>query len=63
MGNVSGNDRECGLIAIKPSGVEYDVMTAEDIVLIDLTGRVVEGNLSLLLMHPHMLLCIMLFPK
>ncbi len=45
-GNVSGIDRECGLIAIKPSGVEYDVMTAEDIVLIDLTGKVVEGKLK-----------------
>ncbi len=45
-GNVSGIDRESGLIAIKPSGVEYDVMTAEDIVLIDLTGKVVEGKLK-----------------
>ena len=45
-GNVSGIDRESGLIAIKPSGVEYDVMTAEDIVLIDLAGKVVEGKLK-----------------
>ncbi|EPR13839.1 L-ribulose-5-phosphate 4-epimerase [Ruminiclostridium papyrosolvens] len=45
-GNVSGIDRESGLIAIKPSGVEYEVMTAEDIVLIDLTGKVVEGKLK-----------------
>lgn len=45
-GNVSGIDRESGLIAIKPSGVEYNVMTAEDIVLIDLTGKVVEGKLK-----------------
>lgn len=45
-GNVSGIDRESRLIAIKPSGVEYDVMTAEDIVLIDLTGKVVEGKLK-----------------
>ncbi|AEY68186.1 L-ribulose-5-phosphate 4-epimerase [Clostridium sp. BNL1100] len=45
-GNVSGIDRESGLIAIKPSGVEYDVMTADDIVLIDLTGKVVEGKLK-----------------
>ncbi|HEX2927583.1 MAG TPA: L-ribulose-5-phosphate 4-epimerase [Ruminiclostridium sp.] len=45
-GNVSGIDRKSGLVAIKPSGVEYDTMTAEDIVLIDLTGKVVEGKLK-----------------
>lgn len=45
-GNVSEIDRNSGLIAIKPSGVEYDVMKAEDIVLIDLTGKVVEGRLK-----------------
>lgn len=45
-GNVSGIDRASGLIAIKPSGVEYDKMKADDIVLIDLTGKVVEGKLK-----------------
>ena len=45
-GNVSAIDREKGIVAIKPSGVEYDVMKAEDIVLVDLDGRVVEGNLK-----------------
>ena len=45
-GNVSGIDREKGVIAIKPSGVEYDDMSAEDIVLCDLEGNVVEGNLK-----------------
>ena len=45
-GNVSGIDRASGLVAIKPSGVEYDTMKAEDIVLIDLEGRVAEGNLK-----------------
>lgn len=45
-GNVSGIDRASGIIAIKPSGVEYDVMTADDIVLIDLSGKVVEGKLK-----------------
>lgn len=45
-GNVSGIDRDSGLIAIKPSGVEYKTMKVEDIVLIDLTGKVVEGNLK-----------------
>lgn len=44
-GNVSGIDRERGLVAIKPSGVEYDTMTAEDIVIVDLRGSVVEGKL------------------
>ncbi len=44
-GNVSGIDRESGLIVIKPSGVEYDVMTAEDMVVVDLDGNVVEGRL------------------
>ncbi len=45
-GNVSGIDRSSGLIAIKPSGVAYDMMTAEDMVLIDLTGKAVEGALN-----------------
>ena len=44
-GNVSGIDREKNLVVIKPSGVEYDVMTAEDMVVVDLfTGKVVEGS-------------------
>jgi len=43
-GNVSAIDREKGIIAIKPSGVEYDALKAEDIVLVDLTGKVVEGR-------------------
>lgn len=44
-GNVSGIDRESGLVVIKPSGVEYGVMTAEDMVVVDLDGNVVEGSL------------------
>ena len=44
-GNVSGIDRERGLVVIKPSGVEYDTMTAEDMVVLDLkTGERVEGR-------------------
>ncbi|PKF78164.1 L-ribulose-5-phosphate 4-epimerase [Vibrio sp. vnigr-6D03] len=44
-GNVSAVDRQRGVIAIKPSGVEYDVMKANDIVIVDLeTGSVVEGD-------------------
>ena len=44
-GNVSEIDRERGLIVIKPSGVDYDVMRADDMVVVDLDGNVVEGNL------------------
>ena len=44
-GNVSGIDREAGLVAIKPSGVPYAGMTAEDIVVVDLEGHAVEGTL------------------
>lgn len=44
-GNVSGVDRETGLMVIKPSGVEYDGMTAEDMVVVSLaTGEKVEGK-------------------
>lgn len=46
-GNVSGVDREQGLMVIKPSGVEYDTMRAEDMVVVDLkTGKKVEGELN-----------------
>lgn len=45
-GNVSAIDREKGIVAIKPSGVEYDDMKASDIVLVDLDGTVVEGDLK-----------------
>ncbi len=43
-GNVSEIDRETGLFVIKPSGVEYDDMTADDMVVCDLNGNVVEGH-------------------
>jgi len=46
-GNASGIDREQGLVVIKPSGVSYDVMKADDMVVVDLkTGVVVEGKLK-----------------
>lgn len=45
-GNVSGIDRETGLIVIKPSGVSYEGMTAEDMVVVDLDGKVVDGDLK-----------------
>lgn len=43
-GNVSGIDRERGLVVIKPSGVPYDGMTPEDMVVVDMQGTVVEGR-------------------
>ena len=43
-GNVSGIDREKGLIVIKPSGVDYDEMKQEDMVVVDWNGNVVEGR-------------------
>ena len=46
-GNVSGIDRESGIMAIKPSGVEYDLLRPEDMVLVDVnTGKKVEGDLN-----------------
>ena len=45
-GNVSGIDREKGLVVIKPSGVEYDELTPEKLVIVDLNNNVVEGNLN-----------------
>ena len=44
-GNVSGIDRDKGVIGIKPSGVSYDELTPDKIVLVDLDGKVVEGDL------------------
>ena len=44
-GNVSALDRESGLVVIKPSGVSYDDMKAEDMVVVDLDGNIVEGDL------------------
>lgn len=45
-GNVSGIDRASGLVAIKPSGVDYETMTPEDMVIVDLDGNIVEGRLK-----------------
>ncbi|WP_338042398.1 L-ribulose-5-phosphate 4-epimerase [Paenibacillus alba] len=44
-GNVSGIDREQGLVVIKPSGVPYEDLKAEDLVVVDLDGKIVEGRL------------------
>ncbi|WP_313018738.1 L-ribulose-5-phosphate 4-epimerase [Acetoanaerobium noterae] len=43
-GNVSGIDRESGLFIIKPSGVDYDKLTPDDMVVMDLDGHKIEGN-------------------
>jgi L-ribulose-5-phosphate 4-epimerase len=43
-GNASGYDRESGIIAIKPSGIDYDVMSQDDMVLMDIDGKIVEGK-------------------
>ncbi len=45
-GNVSGINRESGLVIIKPSGVPYENLTADQLVVVDLEGRVVEGQLK-----------------
>lgn len=45
-GNVSAIDRETNLVVIKPSGVSYETMTADDMVVVDLCGNVVEGKLN-----------------
>ena len=45
-GNVSGIDRETGIVLIKPSGVEYDELTPDKLVALDLDGNIIEGSLN-----------------
>lgn len=45
-GNVSGRDPQSGLVVIKPSGVAYDQLTPQNMVVVDLEGKVVEGELK-----------------
>ena len=45
-GNVSEIIRQAGVVIIKPSGVDYDIMTPEDMVAVDMDGKVLEGNLA-----------------
>lgn len=45
-GNVSGIDREKGLVVIKPSGVKYEELSPEKMVIVDLEGNIVEGDLN-----------------
>lgn len=55
-GNVSGIDRDKNLVVIKPSGVAYDNMTPEDMVVVDLTtSETVEGKWKLLLIQQRIL--------
>jgi L-ribulose-5-phosphate 4-epimerase len=46
FGNASGIDRDAGLVVIKPSGVPYDSMKPDDLVISDLNGKIVEGSLK-----------------
>ena len=46
FGNVSGIDRNKGILAIKPSGVHYSALSDENMVLVDLEGKIVEGDLN-----------------
>jgi L-ribulose-5-phosphate 4-epimerase len=45
-GNVSGIDRDSGLVVIKPSGVSYERMKSSDMVIVNLDGKIVEGKLN-----------------
>lgn len=45
-GNVSARDAETGLVVIKPSGVRYEDLTAEKMVVLDIDGKIIEGNLN-----------------
>ncbi len=45
-GNVSGIDRSTGAVAIKPSGVPYDELTPDRIVMVDLDGKIIDGTLK-----------------
>ena len=45
-GNVSGIDHSAGLVVIKPSGVSYDELTPDKMVVLDLEGKIIEGTLN-----------------
>jgi len=62
-GNVSAIDRKNGLVVIKPSGVSYETMKADDMVVIDLNGKIIEGNLSPSSDTPTHLVLYKAFPK
>jgi len=52
-GNASGRDPESGLIAIKPSGIDYDTLTPDQLVVVDPEGKIVEGDLKPSVDLPH----------
>ena len=62
-GNVSGIDREKGLVVIKPSGVSYDKMTVDDMVVVDLNGNVVDSKYKPSSDTPTHLVLYKKFPK
>ena len=62
-GNVSGIDREKGLFVIKPSGVDYDKLSPEDMVVVDLNGNKVRAITIRLLIQRHMLSYITVFRR
>lgn len=62
-GNVSGIDRETGLVVIKPSGVPYDELSIDDLVVLDLDGNIVEGSLRPSSDTPTHLALYRAFPK
>ena len=58
FGNVSAVDRENGVFAIKPSGVPYEDLKPEDIVIVDFDNNIIEGIYVLHLIQKRMLICI-----
>jgi len=62
-GNVSAIDRKSGLVVIKPSGVSYESMKAEDMVVVNLEGKVIEGKLNPSSDTPTLLVLYKAFPE
>jgi len=62
-GNASGRDRRSNLVAIKPSGVDYDTLRLEDLVVVDMEGKVVEGTLRPSVDTPHHLFLYKKYPE
>jgi L-ribulose-5-phosphate 4-epimerase len=62
-GNASGYDPQRGLVVIKPSGVDYETMRLEDLIIVDLDGKVVEGALRPSVDTPHHLFLYRKYPE
>jgi L-ribulose-5-phosphate 4-epimerase len=62
-GNVSGRDKETGLVVIKPSGVKYEKMKASDMVVMNIEGKIIEGNRKPSTDAPTHLLIYSAFPQ